>query len=285
MGAQMSDEQSVLRFDYDSLDIDTRRFVEERTERVHRLARMTAAAIAQIGQDLTEVKVRLGHGQFLKWIDREFGWQERSAQNFMNVYHNVAPHLKSATVADLQIEFRALYLIAAPSTPEPVRTAIIEHAESGHHVTREEVREVLEEYKRTGENPARLIAAGMALKEQIEEERDALPSPAEARRIAIETGKHTLDRNGIYQPPLTKEQQADWKADRFRIRASFDFCSWVEQGELSAKEAAAIVIARHWRMYYTKLDQAVAWLKEFAKELDCAELNLWRGNDERRLTQ
>jgi hypothetical protein len=29
----------------------------------------------------------------------------------------VTPHLKNATVADLQIEFRALYLIAAPKTP------------------------------------------------------------------------------------------------------------------------------------------------------------------------
>jgi hypothetical protein len=43
------------------------------------------------------------------------------AENFMNVYNKVGPHLKVPTVGNLQVEFRTLYLIAAQKTPEPVR--------------------------------------------------------------------------------------------------------------------------------------------------------------------
>jgi hypothetical protein len=70
------------------------------------------------------VKERLPHGQFLPWIEREFGWKQRTAYNFINVYENV----KLANFANIDIDVSALYLIAAPSTPEPVRQQVITRA-------------------------------------------------------------------------------------------------------------------------------------------------------------
>jgi hypothetical protein len=85
----------------------------------------------QIGQYLTEVKEKLGHGNFLQWIEKAFGWKERSAEAFMQVYRQ----FKSANFANLRIDISSLYLIAAPSTPEPVRQQVIARAENGETVT------------------------------------------------------------------------------------------------------------------------------------------------------
>jgi hypothetical protein len=62
----------------------------------------------------------------LPWIDREFGWSERTARNFMSVHEMLSS--KSATVADLAIDAKALYALAAPSTPEDVQADVIERA-------------------------------------------------------------------------------------------------------------------------------------------------------------
>jgi hypothetical protein len=111
-------------FDYRDTARDDRAFVKERAVRIHKTARQTAKGIVQIGQWLTEVKERLGHGQWLPWLKGEFGWSERTARNFMQVYSR----FKSAKFADLQMDVSALYLIAKPRTPEPVRREVVERA-------------------------------------------------------------------------------------------------------------------------------------------------------------
>ena len=60
---------------------------------------------------------RLDHGEFLKWIKKEFGWTQPSAWAFMQVYKR----FKLSNFDNLQIDVSALYRIAAPSTPEAVR--------------------------------------------------------------------------------------------------------------------------------------------------------------------
>jgi hypothetical protein len=157
-----------LRFDYAALDTDTRIFVQERAERIHNLARMTAAGIVQIGQYLTEVKERLKHGKFLEWIEREFGWSQPSAWRFMNVHEQ----FKLSNLNNLQIDVSALYLIAAPKTPEPVRSQIIARAENGERVTFSGTRAVVQHFAQTGEMPD----IEVSLPELIEQRR-----PTEAR--------------------------------------------------------------------------------------------------------
>ena len=117
-------------FDYKTFDPETRRLLRDRAEQIRGLTRMAASGMMEIGKHLTEAKEQLGHGRFLEWIKAEFAWSERKAENLMAVY----ARFKSANLADLQMDVSALYLIAAPSTPEPVRAEAIRRAENGEHV-------------------------------------------------------------------------------------------------------------------------------------------------------
>jgi hypothetical protein len=189
----------------------------------------------------------------------------------------VGSHLKTATVADLQVEFRALYLIAAPKTPEPVRTEVIRRAELGEKVTHATVKAVVTEYKKTGDAPVaigKLFDTVRAAQRQDIEERKLLPSPAEARRKAIETGAHTLDRNGTYQPPMTVEQQDAWRADQKLVAPILEFIRWVSENRgLDVGEVVRIIDARRWRKDFDRSAQAAAWLTDFTTELICQKGN------------
>ena len=40
----------------------------------------------EIGRRLTEMKKICGHGNWLQWLQREFGWTDRQALNYMRVH-------------------------------------------------------------------------------------------------------------------------------------------------------------------------------------------------------
>jgi hypothetical protein len=62
------------------------------------------------------------HGEWLPWLDREFGWTVQTAHNFINVY---AAAGKFPNFGDLNVPVSSLYLLAAPSTPEAARDAVL----------------------------------------------------------------------------------------------------------------------------------------------------------------
>src|SRR5947208_15313192 len=76
------------------------------------------------------VKEALEHGHFGPWLKAEFGWGERTAQNFMSV----AERFKFAKIADLPIQPSAAYYLAAPSVPDEARQQAIERAEAGEEI-------------------------------------------------------------------------------------------------------------------------------------------------------
>ena len=108
-------------------------FLRVRADAIRTLGKRAAHDIIEIGKLLTECKAKLGHGQWLPWLKRELGWSERAAQRFMEV-HDFA-RTKSANLADLTIDVSALYLLAAKSTPDTVRTEMLERAEKGETIT------------------------------------------------------------------------------------------------------------------------------------------------------
>lgn len=77
---------------------------------------------------------RLGHGNFLPWIEAEFSMGEQTARNFMSV---AATFGKSPTVGDLPPT--VLYQLAAPSTPEPIRENFMREAEAAGGATAEQI--------------------------------------------------------------------------------------------------------------------------------------------------
>jgi hypothetical protein len=99
--------------------------------------------VIEIGRLLAEAKAIAGHGEFGPWLDREFRWTERTAQNFMRVYELS----KTKCVSDLNLPLAGLYLLAAPSTPEKVRDEVIESAEAGKPVSVTEIKAAVAEHK------------------------------------------------------------------------------------------------------------------------------------------
>ena len=96
-------------------------------EAIRQLGKQTIANVIEIGRHLTECKDLVGHRNFGCWLDREFGWAERSAQNFMSVFG--LSKSKNANFADLDLPVSAIYLLAAPGTPDQARDEIIERAQ------------------------------------------------------------------------------------------------------------------------------------------------------------
>lgn len=110
-------------------------FCAQQAEAIRVLAKRTSADIIEIGQRLIAAHGRLQHGDWLPWLDQEFGWSERTAQRFMAV---PAAFRKYDRLSDLQINTEALFLLAAPSTPILARDAAIEAAEEGTRITKDE---------------------------------------------------------------------------------------------------------------------------------------------------
>jgi hypothetical protein len=100
--------------------------------------------IIEVGRRLSECKVIAGHGNWLAWLDREFGWDDRTAERFMGVYRLSG---KSDNLSNLDIPVSAMYLLAAPSTPEKAREKIIERAEAGEKITTEEAKKIVAGHK------------------------------------------------------------------------------------------------------------------------------------------
>jgi hypothetical protein len=98
--------------------------------RIRERLRRTTSDIIDTGCDLQIVKNQLRHGPFLAWIDAEFGMTARSAQRYMLVAefaagkNDIVSHL-SPTVA---------YQLAAPSTPQAIKSEVISDIEAGKSV-------------------------------------------------------------------------------------------------------------------------------------------------------
>jgi Protein of unknown function (DUF3102) len=89
-------------------------FLREAAERIRV---MMARDIIEIGRELIAVKDRVGHGNFLRWLDVEFEMSEPSAVR---------------TVKDLKRS--VLYELAAPSTPPEVRDKIERRVLAGENI-------------------------------------------------------------------------------------------------------------------------------------------------------
>lgn len=129
----------------------------------------TRYAAIENGRDLLAVKNRLEHGAFLQWLKAEVDVSERTAQNLMAAAKLVDSKL--AIVAVLPVT--AIYLQAAPSTPDGIRNAIVARIESGEAFS---VREIKTEIDWGREQRA------ADLREQQRQARLAKMSPDEVRK-------------------------------------------------------------------------------------------------------
>lgn len=105
-------------FDYASLPPNVAEQAKGAVAYINDRQRTTAASILEIGERLISVKEALGHGSFTTWLDAEFGWNERTARNYMLAARSLP---KSETVSVLPVT--TIYELARAS--EPVRAKVI----------------------------------------------------------------------------------------------------------------------------------------------------------------
>jgi CheY-like chemotaxis protein len=136
--------QTATSFDYSQLDMETSQFVQQQTQEIRGLMRRTAQNIVDVGAKLKQVKDKLEHGQFLKWLEAE-SWSRSLAVKFMQV----ADKFKYVNFTHLDIAPSALYLLAAPSTPEEVVEEAIQRAQTGEPIAYATAREIKQKHNQT----------------------------------------------------------------------------------------------------------------------------------------
>lgn len=155
-------EQTRLAFDYEALDSETRIVVQQRTGEIRERMVQTAQGIIEIGQKLIEVRDRLPHGQFGEWLRAEFDMSEGHARKMMQV-------ARAFGQSDHYDRFAptALYLLAAPGTPEEARDEALQQAAAGTPISAKAAEAIVSKHKPT---PASTKPAPRPAAEELDEE-------------------------------------------------------------------------------------------------------------------
>jgi hypothetical protein len=139
-----------------SILVTTETILAQNAEVIRALGKRVIADVIEIGRRLSESKALCGHGNWLPWLEREFGWGDDTALNFMRC-HQLA---ESRNFRDLSLPISGLYLLAAPSTPEQAQQQVIERAESGEHLSVADVKKLIVEARdKQAMETAELLAA------------------------------------------------------------------------------------------------------------------------------
>jgi hypothetical protein len=121
----------------------------EHAAAIRALRSRIASDVAEIGCRLVKVKSIVGYGNWLPWIDKEFGWSEDTAERFIRVHEFIEGLSDSATVRNLilTLPVSSVYLLAAPSTPDEARAEILERAQAGEPVSVAETKRTIDRAK------------------------------------------------------------------------------------------------------------------------------------------
>jgi len=139
--------QPTQIFNYAALDSETRIVVQQRTGEIKEKIHSAAQVTWEIGQKLADVRARLKSRQFTSWIQAEFQLSRRTAYNYINVFESFA---NCANFAQINIATSALYLLAAPSTPEEAREEALKRANQGESITHAEAKVIRSHYGDVG---------------------------------------------------------------------------------------------------------------------------------------
>ena len=97
----------------------------EHAEAIRTIGKRAVDDIIEIGRRLIKAKALCGHGKWLPWLEREFGWTDKTAQRFMSVAD------KSDKLSNLEVPISGLYMLARRDTPPEVVEAVAERTARG----------------------------------------------------------------------------------------------------------------------------------------------------------
>lgn len=123
--------------------LDDRAEIElaEHSAVIKALGKRVVTDVIEIGARLTKCKGIAGHGNWLAWLDREFGWSTTTAEKFIRVATVLGSNSKEPL--NLELSFDGLYLLCAKSTPGDVRTEVLDRAANGEQLTHAQVKEMI----------------------------------------------------------------------------------------------------------------------------------------------
>jgi N6-adenosine-specific RNA methylase IME4 len=252
--------------------------LDERAIRIRGLVAVARHSIIEIGRELIAAKAECGHGNWLGWLEQEFGWHENTARNYMNVAAQFGS--KSTTIVDLEspsITTAALYALASPRVPQIVRDEAVERAEAGERITKAEANEMIRKALEQDAGRNRDLVqqaeakAAAALREAAEREkvvaRQAQDRLDEIRRDA-EVRAERLRKESSDRIAALTAQLSDLHAEQRDIDAEVQTAVASATEALSAdKDALAVEIQRI-------RDRADFQARTAAKKIENLELEL-----------
>ena len=134
------EKATEFKFNYEVFDSQKGIELKQATAKIKEKLRRTSQDIWEIGEMLSEVQSKLQRGQFDQWIKAEFDWSRRTAYKFISVYKRFDPDFN---LEEIDIATSALYVLAAESTPEKIRTQFINKAQQGEKISHQEVLKVV----------------------------------------------------------------------------------------------------------------------------------------------
>ena len=93
--------------------------------------------MAAIDPRLSRVKDRVGHGNWLPWVRKNFDWSDDTARRYIDIYE-FSRDPKFRSLRNLPVE--ALYLLARKNVTPEVHTVIAQRVERGEKITPQQVR-------------------------------------------------------------------------------------------------------------------------------------------------
>jgi hypothetical protein len=136
--SQINDNEGS--FDYSALSAETSESLRARAQRIREVR---DRALLDVGKELTEAQSELANhagGIFQQWAMAETGLSKGAIYNLINVYKEFGSR---PNFGQLPIDKSAMYLLAAPSTPEEVREEAVNRATAGETITHKTARQMV----------------------------------------------------------------------------------------------------------------------------------------------
>jgi len=113
---------------------------------IRALGKRVVGDVIEIGRRLTLCRDLLKEDRnWRPWLETEFRWSHQTAGRFIQV-HELSQ--KRSNLDHLELPVSGLYLLAAPSTPDEARDAIIDRAQNGEALTHAQVKTMIDDARK-----------------------------------------------------------------------------------------------------------------------------------------
>ena len=129
----------------------------EHADAIRGLRKRIGTDLIDIGRRLDDCRKHL-RGRWLSWLDREFGWTDRTARNYIAAYELSSCDGFAEIISDQRIGPTSAYLLAAGTVTEAARREVLRRAGRGT-LSHREVKAIVEQARRDAEQSGEHLAA------------------------------------------------------------------------------------------------------------------------------